>query len=202
MVFINLPCASLPASKTFYTALGFTSDERFTTPLTCMIKLSAHINVMLHDSGARFTDFMPSGRRVSNAKTHTEVLLALSCKERGEVDGWVERAGRAGGTVDVGFRNEMVGADGTCYMYGRSFDDLDGHVWEVVWMHEKAVENVEILREEKGNEEGKREEKGEGEMGEEKDVKEQREKDVKEPKEKNVMEKEEKGFKDIKEEME
>lgn len=98
----------------------------------------------------RFPSFMPSGRQVCDAKTHTEVLevlLALSCESIEEVDGWVERPGGAGGGADVGFKGEMRSKEGVIMMCGRDFDDLDGHVWEVVWMREGAVERVEGLRE-------------------------------------------------------
>jgi predicted lactoylglutathione lyase len=148
MIFINLPITDLQKSIAFYTALGWKNDPAFTNDQSAMMKLSANISVMLHIP-SRYTEFVPKGRGIANAKTHTEVLNALSCQSREEVDEWVRKAGEAGGTVDVGFHAEMKGEDGTVWMYGRSFDDLDGHVWEVVWMHEQAAENPEVLAEAK-----------------------------------------------------
>lgn len=149
MIFINLPVTSLKESMVFYTALGFTNDPAFTNDDSAMMKLSPTISVMLHDKTRCFPTWLPKGREISNAKTHTEVLLALSCATREEVDEWVRKAGEAGGTRDVGFSNEMKGEDGTVYMYGRSFDDLDGHVWEVVWMAGEAKEKPELLKDAK-----------------------------------------------------
>lgn len=132
-VFINLSVKDLPATVAFWTALGFEFDQRFTDDhATCMV-LSDAAFVMLLDE-PRFRDFIK--KDIADASSHTEVIVALSAESRGEVDQLVHSALDAGGTaandpMDYGF------------MYGWSFQDLEGHQWEVIWMDPSAVENDE-----------------------------------------------------------
>lgn len=127
-IFVNLPVAALEPSIDFYTAIGFTPNPKFSDPTTMMMVLSSAIHVMLI-MPTRFTDFMPAGRTISDAKNTTEVLLCLSADSKEGVDDMVAKAVRAGGKGDVAAKQDMDG------MYGRSFEDLDGHVWEVMWMN-------------------------------------------------------------------
>lgn len=123
-IFINLPVRDLQASIAFYTRLGFTFNPQFTDATgTCMI-VSDTIFVMLltHD---KFKSFTPNP--ICDAKTSTEVLLAMPCEGREAVDSTVRDAVAAGGTTynepqDHGF------------MYAHGFQDLDGHIWEVFYM--------------------------------------------------------------------
>ncbi|VUD40424.1 hypothetical protein TDB9533_00211 [Thalassocella blandensis] len=123
-IFINLPCADLPASIDFFTALGYSFNPQFTDDSgTCMI-VSDHIYVMLL-SQEKFSGFSPNP--VANARDTTEVLIALDCDSREEVDATIQKAVAAGGNTynepqDHGF------------MYAHAFQDLDGHVWEVFFM--------------------------------------------------------------------
>ncbi len=112
------------------------------------------INLMLMTQ-ERFKGFLPRSadhrREMADVRKMTQALFCLSLGERGEVDAWVERAVRAGGRGDVckseegegkgkeGSKEEKEGGnekvEGEEVMYGRSFEDLDGHIWELVWMN-------------------------------------------------------------------
>lgn len=139
MIFINLPVNNVSYSLTFYTTLGFIQNKRFSDATTAMVSIapmpdygSGYINVMLleHD---RFKSFLPSDRQICDAKGNIEALLCLSADSREEVDAIVKKAKDAGAELDVVSLPQME-----C-MYGRSFADLDGHVWEIMWMSEEAV---------------------------------------------------------------
>lgn len=82
----------------------------------------------------RFTDFIPAGRTIPDAKMITEVLLCVSADSKEAVDDMVAKAASAGGKADVAAKQDMDG-----FMYGRSFEDLDGHVWEMMWMSDEAT---------------------------------------------------------------
>jgi uncharacterized protein len=130
LLFVNLPVANLPASIAFFTHLGFTFDPRFTDEsATCMIVSEQAYFMLLERS--RFADF--AVKPVADAREVTEALYCVSADDRAAVDAFADAALAAGGTpakdpMDMGF------------MYSRSFADLDGHHWEVMWMDPKAVE--------------------------------------------------------------
>jgi predicted lactoylglutathione lyase len=129
-MFVNLPVADLQASIAFFTYLGFTFDPRFTDDgATCMV-VSDQAYVMLLQRD-RFAEF--ATKPVADATQSTEALICVSAADRAGVDTFADAALAAGGTpakepMDHGF------------MYGRSFNDLDGHHWEVMWMDPAAVE--------------------------------------------------------------
>ena len=130
LIFVNLPVADLAASKAFFGALGFAFDEKFTDDSCACMVVSEQAYVMLLDRG-RFADF--TTKPVADARTSTEAILCLSAASRDEVDSLAETALGAGASpandpMDHGF------------MYGRSFNDPDGHLWEVMWMSQEAVE--------------------------------------------------------------
>jgi predicted lactoylglutathione lyase len=127
---ISLPVANLVASQAFYAALGAEQDERFCDGSTAMMRLSDAIGVMLVEQ-KRFQRFTP--RQVTDARTHSEVLLCLWCADRGEVDRLSRIAGWAGGRADP------KPAQDHGFRYGRSFEDPDGHIWEAVWVAEAAA---------------------------------------------------------------
>ncbi|MCA9528880.1 MAG: hypothetical protein KC543_01945 [Myxococcales bacterium] len=131
MIFINLPVADVRASTAFYEALGATRNEMFSNETTSSMVISDAITVMLlaHE---RWRDF--SSRKIPNAKESAQVLLCLSRDSREACDAAVEAAVAAGGTADPTPKQDLG------FMYGRSFDDPDGHIWEVVWMDMAAVE--------------------------------------------------------------
>ena len=128
-IFVNLPVKNLDHSVEFFTKLGFKFNAQFTDQTaTCMI-VAEDIFVMLLTE-AKFRTFTP--KEVCDAKKSTEVLVCLSCESRPKVDELVRKAVAAGGTTynepqDHGF------------MYGHGFQDLDGHIWELVYMEPSAV---------------------------------------------------------------
>ncbi|MBD3881889.1 VOC family protein [Phormidium tenue FACHB-886] len=128
-IFVNLPVKNLQQSIEFFTHLGFQFNPQFTDETaTCMI-VSEDIFVMLltHE---KFKTFTPNA--ICDAKTSTEVLVCLSAESREAIDDRVRKAVAAGGTTykepqDHGF------------MYGHGFQDLDGHIWELMYMEPSAI---------------------------------------------------------------
>jgi predicted lactoylglutathione lyase len=132
MIFINLPVSDLDRSIAFYEAIGGTKEPKFSNDQAAMIVLSEAIFVMLLTQPF-YSTF--TGKPIADAHQTSQVLLALSAESTGEVDQTVEKAASAGGKADPGPKQDMGGL-----MYSRSFEDPDGHHWEVVWMDEKAAE--------------------------------------------------------------
>jgi len=128
-IFINLPVADLERAKAFYAALGFANEPNFTDETAACMVWSDAIFVMLltHAKWREFTTrpFPDSGS--------SEVMLALSFDSREEVDRLTDAAGANGGTADVNPKQDHG------FMYGRSFLDLDGHIWETFWMDPAAA---------------------------------------------------------------
>jgi len=127
--FVNLPVRDLPKSKDFFGKLGFKFNQQFTDETGACMVLSDDAYVMLL-THPKFREFAP--QTIADATRSTEVLVALSCENRGKVDEMVAKAVAAGGRTynmpkDYGF------------MYGHGFQDLDGHVWEVFYMDPSAV---------------------------------------------------------------
>ena len=130
-IFVNLAVEDLKRAVAFFTDLGFTFDERFTDDkATCMI-VSDEAFVMLLERD-RFKDF--TSKELSDPNATTEAILAFSVSSREEVDSLAERAIASGGKP----ANEPQDHG---FMYSRSFDDPDGHLWEVMWMDPKALES-------------------------------------------------------------
>ena len=123
-IFVNLPVKDLAASKSFFTELGFEFNPDFTDEsATCMI-VDHNIFVMLLVE-SRFKDFINGD--ISDATKATEVLTCLSADSKDEVDETVRKALAAGG-------NAWKPSFEMGPMYGGSFQDLDGHVWELMYM--------------------------------------------------------------------
>ncbi|MBK9505269.1 MAG: VOC family protein [Chitinophagales bacterium] len=123
-IFINLPVKDLQKSIGFFTHLGFNFNPQFTDETaTCMI-ISENIYVMLLIE-SRFQEF--TKKPVSDAKTSTEVLICLDAESRDAVDTMVKNAVDAGGRI---YADPMDHG----WMYGHSFEDIDGHQWEVAYM--------------------------------------------------------------------
>ncbi len=133
LIFINLPVRDLPRSIAFYEALGARKNEQFTDHTAACMVFSETIHVMLltHD---KFSQFTP--KKIADAKSTTEVLICMSADSRGAVDDMAARAGAAGGIIDPGPKQDYG------FMYGRSFEDLDGHIWEVMWMDVEAAKDA------------------------------------------------------------
>ncbi|MFE5891790.1 VOC family protein [Streptomyces sp. NPDC002285] len=130
MIFLNLPVNDLGASKKFFTELGFAINEQFSDDTTASVVISETIVAMVHthEKYAQFTK-----KQIADATKTSEVLIALSSESREKVDELVEKAVAAGGSVTGETQDHG-------FMYGRAFDDLDGHTWEVVWMDPSAIE--------------------------------------------------------------
>jgi len=123
-IFVNLAVKDLERSVEFFGKLGYAFDPRFTDDnATCMIVADNIFVMLLVESFFRtFTD-----KPLCDARRCTEVLVCLSCDRRQAVDELVAKAVAAGATPprapkDYGF------------MYQHGFEDLDGHIWELVWM--------------------------------------------------------------------
>lgn len=129
MIFVNLPVADVAASRTFFGALGFGFNDQFSDENTACLVIEQNICAMLM-APTRFADFVVG--EIADATKTTEVLLALSADSRDEVDRLTDTALAAGGS-------DWKPAQDHGFMYGRSFADPDGHVWEVVWMDPAAV---------------------------------------------------------------
>jgi predicted lactoylglutathione lyase len=132
MIFINLPVTDLDRSIAFYAGIGAEQNAAFSNEKAAMMVLSDVIHVMLltHDFYRTFT-----AKEVADAHRSSQVLLCLSEDSRAGVDALIERAGTAGGRIDPGPKQEMGE-----FMYGRSFEDPDGHHWEVMWMDASAMQ--------------------------------------------------------------
>ncbi len=127
LIFVSLPVADLARSRAFFTQLGYPFNEDFCDGDALCLRLGPRIHAMLlrADFFAGFHD------RPAAPAGSVETLLCLSAESRESVDALVDRAVLAGG-ADV--RREDHG-----FMYGRSYSDLDGHVWEVMWTDPHAA---------------------------------------------------------------
>ena len=128
-IFVNLPVEDLNKTVEFFTKLGFEFNPKFTDEnATCMI-IGENIFAMLLVEKF-FRTFTP--KEICDAKKSTEVLLALAVEGREEVDEMVGKAIKAGG-------REPRKPQDHGWMYGRSFEDINGHIWEVFCMDESAM---------------------------------------------------------------
>lgn len=134
MFFPNLQISSVTRTREFWQRLGFSFDERFSTPAVCCLVLAPdQVAVMLHEPSS-FAGWLP-GTSAADAHTSTEVLLAFDLPSRAAVDTLVDTVVTLGGSIarpteDLGF------------MYTRSFRDLDGHIWEPFYMDAAAAEQA------------------------------------------------------------
>ena len=129
-LFVNIAVSDVQRSIDFFESLGFTFNPQFTdASATCMlVGEDAYFMLLTRD---RFTGF--SRRPVGDPRSETNALFALSVNSREEVDAMVNKAVAAGGSHAVEPQDHG-------FMYGWSFQDLDGHLWEVIWMDPSAVQ--------------------------------------------------------------
>jgi uncharacterized protein len=130
-IFVNLPVKDLKRSMEFFTKLGYKFNPKFTDETAACMVIGEDIYSMLLTE-EKFKGF--TNKPICDATKNTEVLVALSCDSRQQVDETVGKAVAAGGSTynkpqDYGF------------MYGHSFQDLDGHIWEVFFMEPSAIKN-------------------------------------------------------------
>ena len=130
MIFVNLPVEDLTRSVAFYEAVGGTRNAQFSDDSGACMVFSDAIFVMLL-TRAKFASFAP--HPIADARATTQMLLAISADSRTEVDRVTEAALAAGGT-------EAGPTQDHGFMYGRSFADPDGHIWEPYWMNRTPVD--------------------------------------------------------------
>jgi predicted lactoylglutathione lyase len=130
MIFVNLPVTDLARATAFYQAIGAAKNPQFSDDTASCMVFSETIYAMLltHD---KFKQFTP--KPISDAKTSNQALFCLSADSRAEVDDIVGRAESGGG------RSDPAPKDDYGWMYGRSFEDPDGHMWGVNWMDMAAA---------------------------------------------------------------
>ena len=129
-IFVNIEVKDLAKAKEFFENLGYSFNPQFTDETAAAMVIHDNIFAMLltHDKMKQFTK-----KEILDSHHATEVLIALSCESKSEVDEMMEKVLASGGkeardTQDYGF------------MYARSFEDLDGHIWEIMWMDPSHVQ--------------------------------------------------------------
>src|SRR5690242_11999820 len=129
MIFVNLPVTDVARSTAFYQAIGFEKNAQFSNEQASMMVWSDTISVMLlaHPFYATFTS-----KEIADTKRTSATLLCLSRDSRAEVDAITEAALAAGG-------HETRDPQEMGFMYGRSFEDPDGHTFEAMWMDMAAA---------------------------------------------------------------
>jgi len=131
-IFVNLPVKDLKRSMEFFTKLGYKFNPQFTDETAACMVISEDIYVMLL-THPKFKEFTP--KAICDSTKSTEVLVCLSYESRDKVNDMVRKAVAAGGTTyteskDYGF------------MYQHGFQDLDGHIWELIYMEASTIEKV------------------------------------------------------------
>jgi uncharacterized protein len=124
-LYINLPVDNLENTKEFYSNLGFSFEPQFTNENGAALILGENIYVMLLTKD--FFKTFAVDKQIINPKINIQVLNAFSVNSRDEVDEMIEKAIKSGGKE---FRQTIDHE----WMYGRAFEDIDGHVWEVMHM--------------------------------------------------------------------
>ncbi len=130
-IFVNLPVNDLVKSKAFFEGLGFTFNKQFTDDTAGALVLGEHIfaMIMTHEKFKSFN----AHKEIVDAHKATQALLAIGVASRAKVDELADKAIELGGKA---FRNP----DEYDFMYSRSIEDLDGHVWEIMWMDPSFVQ--------------------------------------------------------------
>lgn len=131
-IFVNMQVNDLAKSKAFFEALDYSFNAQFTNDDAAALVISDTIYAMLH-TPTSMTRFLPKGKSAAVPTKQTEVLLALSFESKDAVDTIYDKAIAAGAT-------ECRPTEDHGFMYGRSFNDLDGHIWEVFWMGTSTVD--------------------------------------------------------------
>ncbi len=128
-IYVNLAVADLPKSRAFFERLGFAFEPKFSNEQGACLILGENIFAMLltKDFFKTFT-----GKPLSDPSRSTEVLVCLSCESRAEVDALVAKAIAAGGSAPRAPQDHG-------FMYGHGFEDLDGHIWELMHMDPNAA---------------------------------------------------------------
>ena len=138
MIFVNPPVTDLERSIAFYEAVGGTKNPQFSDDTAACIVFSETIHAMLltHDKYRQFTS-----KPIADAHATSSALICLSADSREAVDAMVDSAEGAGGRGDPGQKQDYG------FMYGRSFEDPDGHHGEVMWMDMSQAPSADQLAE-------------------------------------------------------
>ncbi|WP_205513085.1 VOC family protein [Longitalea arenae] len=130
-IFVNLPVKDLAKSINFFSNLGFSFNPQFTDDkAACMIISDQIFAMLLTDS--YFTTF--TAKKVCDTKTSTEVLIALDAASKEEVQQYIHKARDGGARIYAEPQDHG-------WMYQHSFEDLDGHQWEILYMNEAQLPN-------------------------------------------------------------
>jgi len=129
-IFVNLPVRDLKKTMDFFSELGFTFNPIFTDENAACLVISDDIYAMLLVEKF-FQSFIP-GKEICDTRKSTEALVALSADSRGEEDELVKKAVAAGGS-------EYRQAQDYGWMYGRAFQDINGHIWELFYADMNAI---------------------------------------------------------------
>ncbi|MEP6713827.1 MAG: VOC family protein [Ferruginibacter sp.] len=133
-IFINLPVADLKKSMDFYTAIGFTNNPQFTDATAACMVVSDEIVLMLLNH-AKFSEF--TKKKIADTKTTASVINSLSVESNDAVNEFMTKALSAGAT-------EPHEAKDYGFMQQRSLEDLDGHLWEVLYMDMSKMPKKEL----------------------------------------------------------
>ncbi len=128
-IYVNLPIKNMKRTQAFFASLGFTFNPQFTNEQGACMVVADNISVMLLVESF-FQTF--TKKPVADATKSTEVLLCLSCESRARVDELVAKALAAGGKAPNAPQDHG-------FMYSHGFEDLDGHVWELMYMDMAAA---------------------------------------------------------------
>lgn len=129
-IFVNLPVSDLKKTMNFFSELGFKFNPMFTDENAACMVISEDIYAMLLVE-TFFKSFIPD-KEICDAKKSAEAIVALSTKSREEVDKLIRKVVAAGGS-------EYRQAQDYGWMYGRAFQDINGHIWEVVYMDMNSI---------------------------------------------------------------
>jgi uncharacterized protein len=129
-IFVNLPVRDLKKTMDFFSKLGYSFNPVFTDENAACMVISEDIYSMLLTEKF-FKNFIPD-REICDAKRSTEVLVALTVGSRKEVDELVGKAVEVGGS-------EYRQAQDYGWMYGRAFQDINGHIWEITYANLDAM---------------------------------------------------------------
>ena len=128
-IFVNLAVNDLPKSRAFFESLGFSFNPQFSNDQGACLVIGDNIFAMLlvKDFFKTFTS-----KPLADPRKSSEVLLCLACESRAEVDTLVAKAVAGGGTAPCTPQDHG-------FMYGHGFEDLDGHIWELIHMAPAGV---------------------------------------------------------------
>lgn len=129
-IFVNLPVKDLQKTMNFWKSLGYSFNKQFTDDKAACLVIAEDIYVMFLVE-VFFKTFIK--KEIADASKVTESIIALSSESREKVDELIEKAYKAGGISYI--EPQEMG-----FMYSRSFQDIDGHLWEILWMDPKHVD--------------------------------------------------------------